>query len=84
MQLRTIATLTAAEQSRLAEVREAVEAADLLLEVKGLHPHLDQIVGTVSCPYEGWQTRDLLLVGVYVFRSLPKSEYTAVRVAAEY
>jgi hypothetical protein len=78
------AKLAAHQRTRLAEVKEAIEAEDLILDIDGLHPLLDSLVGGVECPFEGWRTTDITSISVFVFDRAPRLKFTAESIAADY
>jgi hypothetical protein len=84
MKKRSINDLTVLQRERLAEVKEAIEDNDLILDIDGFHPLLDGIIGSVECPFDGWRTRDLGSISLFVFDRAPKLGMTAEKVAAEY
>jgi hypothetical protein len=84
MKRRSIKNLAASQRTRLAEVKDAIEAEDLILDIDGMHPLLDSLVGSVECPFEGWRTTDMTSINVFVFERAPKLKLTAERVAADY
>jgi hypothetical protein len=84
METRSINNLTAKQRNLLADVKDAIEDQDLILDIDGLHPSCDHIVGTVECPYDGWRTKDLAMITLFVFEKAPKLKLTAEGIAANY
>jgi hypothetical protein len=84
MKFRDISILTAEQRERLAELEDAIVDQDMHLEVYGLHPSRDELVCEVECPYDGFSTKDVCAINVFVFNRTPKLELTAEGIAADF
>ncbi len=84
MPIRNLNILTREQRDRLTEIEDAIAAEDMHLEVLGLHPLLDDVVGYIECPYDGYRTKDLTTISLFVFNRAPKLKLTAESIAAEY
>src|SRR5688572_15221074 len=83
MPIRDINLLTIEQRNRLTEIEDAIAGEDMHLEVLGLHPLMDDIVGRVECPYDGYRTKDLTTISLFVFNRAPKLKLRAESIAAE-
>lgn len=85
MPIRNINILTPEQHDRLTEIEDAIAGEDMHFEALGLHPLLNNdIVGWVECPYDGYETKDLTAISLFVFNCAPKLKLTAESIAAEY
>ena len=84
MKNRGISNLTAEQAERLDDLREAVHEQEMHIEIIGLHPTLDHLVGYVEDPYDGWTTKDLSMATLFVFAKGKRLKITAESIAADY
>jgi hypothetical protein len=84
MKNRDISVLTAEQSERLNDLSEAIQNQEIQIEVIGLHPRLDHLVGYVEDPFDGWTTKDLAAASLFVFGTAKKLKMTAESIAADF
>ncbi len=84
MTFRDISNLATEQRERLMEIEAAIVEQDMHLEVFGLHPTRDEVVCQVECPHDGYRTKDLTTISLFVYNRAPKLKLTAENIAAEY